>query len=519
MSTLKRRRRIGLKCKQFEIGKTRYFRPVCIQKRLGFVGGPSGYVEVEENEKDCGPLILREELLKVTESSNGDYTAFLEKKAQLGSDHGFDPIWMPDFLFDFQKHLVEWALRKGRGAMFADCGLGKTPVSLVWCENIIRKENKPILILTPLAVAQQFVREGEKFGIEVHYARDGIVRKGINVVNYQRLHYFDPSDFIGLVCDESGVLKHHDTKTRKAVTDFCMKIPYRLLGTATPAPNDFMELGNSAEVLGVMGYAQMLGMFFINDGDTTSQWRLKGHAKKRFWQWVSTWARAVRKPSDLGFDDDGFILSPLNIEQHTVEASKPESGQLFRFAAKTLNEQRRERRKTLRERCEKVAELCPKDRSFIVWCQLNDEGNLLEELLPDAVQVKGSDDNDQKEERLNGFAKGDIRVLVTKPKIGGWGLNLQCCSDVAYFPSHSWESWYQAVRRCWRFGQKREVNVHVVSSESESLVVSNMTRKERQSSELYDGIIREMEDFQLGRTDKKQEAMEELEVPAWLTSV
>jgi hypothetical protein len=446
--------------------------------------------------------------------SNGDYRAFISGKQQKGKLNGFKPLWMPDFLFDFQAKLTDWAVRKGRAAIFADCGLGKTPISLVWADNVVRNTGKPVLILTPLAVAPQFVREGDKFGVPVHHASDGRVKKGVNVVNYDRRHYFLPSDFGGLVCDESGCLKHHDTKTRHDITRFASEVPYVLLGTATPAPNDFMELGNSAEVLGVMGYSQMLGMFFTNDGKTTSQWRLRGHAKRVFWRWVSGWARAMRMPSDLGYDDDGFILPPLDVNHHMV-ASPGKDGRLI-YRARTLNEQRAERRATLRQRCERVAELVPGDRPFIAWCHLNVEGDLLERLIPDAVQVKGSDKVEDKESRLDAFSRGNLRVLVSKPVISGWGLNWQHCSDVSFFPSHSYEQWYQAIRRCWRFGQSRRVEVGIVASEAERLVVSSMLRKEKQARELYDGIIRGMGEFQSGKKVVDNEFDMEVEVPEWL---
>ena len=257
-------------------------------------------------------------------------------------------------------------------------------------------------------------------------------------------------------------------------------------------------------------------MFFTNDGESTQKWRLRGHAKRRFWQWISGWARAIRKPSDLGFDDGDFILPPLTIEQYVVPSPKPDYGLLV-MNARTLNEQRRERKRTLRARCEKVAELVPSDRPFLAWCHLNAEGDLLEKLIPDAVQVSGSDSNDVKEGRLNDFSKGNIQRLITKPKIGGFGLNWQHCADVSFFPSHSWEQWYQAVRRCWRFGQKREVTVNIVTSQAESLVLSNMQRKERQASEMYDGIVREMSSYQAGSNGDRK-AVECLEVPEWLTN-
>ncbi len=443
---------------------------------------------------------------------NKAYQEFLASKRQREHLNGFEPLWMPDFLFDFQRELTDWSIRKGRAGLFESCGLGKTPQQLVWAENVARRMNGNVLILTPLAVSSQTVREGEKFGIECNQSQLGRIHR-ITVTNYERLKHFRPSDFSAVVVDESSAIKAMDGKRRKEITDFIQMVSYRLLCTATPAPNDNMELGTSAEALGIMKYHQMLGMFFVNDGETTSQWRLKGHAKRKFWHWVSTWARAIRKPSDLGFDDDKFILPPLEILQHTVKSSAPKRGFLV-LNAKTLNDQRAERRRTMKERCEKVAELAPDDRPFIAWCHLNAEGDLLEKLIPDAVQVAGCDPMEEKEERLDAFVRGEIRVLVTKPRIAGFGLNLQHCSDVSFFPSHSWEQWYQAVRRCWRFGQKREVRVHIVTSEAESLVLSNMQRKERQAEEMYNGIVREMHDFQAGKEDVQSTA--KMEVPSWL---
>lgn len=441
------------------------------------------------------------------------YVQFLESKKVRPKAIGFDPIWMPDFLFDFQKYLVEWALKKGRCALFEDCGLGKTPQSLVWAENVVRKTNGNVLIVCPLAVSSQFVREGEKFGIEVVRSRNGLVSRGISVTNYERLHYFDSSDFTGIVLDESSILKNFDGKTRRTITDFMRPIKYRLLCTATPAPNDHMELGTTSEALGVMGRNQMLGMFFVNDGKTVSQWRLKGHARRRFWQWMSGWARAIRKPSDLGFDDGKFILPELNVVQHMVPAGSIEG--FLPKIANTLSEQRQERRKTLQSRCEKVAEVIPEDKPCVVWCHLNDEGDLLEQLIPDAVQVKGSDRDDKKERDLYGFTQGQIRVLVTKPTIAGFGLNWQHCHTMSFFPSHSHEQFYQAIRRCYRFGQDHVVDCHMITSEAERRVVGNMLRKEKQAVELYEGIVREM-----GRhTDEDKDRNNgqlNMEIPRWM---
>lgn len=442
-----------------------------------------------------------------------NYTDFLKTKALTRQVCGFKPLWLPDFLFDFQRVLVDWWVRIGRGALFEDCGLGKTPQALVCAENIRRKVGGNVLILTPLAVAPQFVLEGEKFGIEVKRTRNGEVHEGINVTNYHRLHYYNPKDFVLVVCDESSCCKNFDGKTRRAVTDFLSQVQYRLLCTATPAPNDFMELGTSSEALGVMGRNSMLGMFFTNDGESTQKWRLKGHAKRRFWQWLASWARAVRKPSDLGFPDGKFQLPPLRVE-HQVIKSKAVRGRLFPELARTLTQQRTEKRNSLRARCERAAEVVPTNRPCVLWCQLNPEADLLEKLIPGAVQVAGSDSDEAKEEKLVAFAGGHIRVLVTKPTIAGFGLNWQHCSDVVYFPSHSHEQFYQALRRCWRFGQNRDVTCNLVHTEAEKLVVANMLRKERQSVELYDGIVQHMN--KVLRSSVESNGTVRMEVPPWL---
>lgn len=441
------------------------------------------------------------------------YHQFLAQKQHVNSQLGFDPISVPDWLFPFQKHLVEWAIRKGRCSLFEDCGLGKTPQQLVWADNVVQKTNKPVLILTPLAVALQTVKEGSKFGIECKQTRNGKVYKGINVTNYERLIKYDPNDFAGLVADESSILKGIDSKTRKAVTDFAAKVKYILLATATPSPNDHMELGGSAEALGVMNRSQMLATFFTNGGDSTQKWELKGHARKRFWQWVSMWARALRRPSDLGFDDDGFILPTLTVNQHEVESKRATDG-FWPKLAKTLDEQRKERKDTIQSRCEKVASLVTGKDYSVVWCHLNPEGDLLQKLIPGSVNVQGSDKDTVKEEKLTAFSNGEIKVLITKPRIGGFGLNWQHCNHMTFFPSHSHEMYYQAVRRCWRFGQKRKVTVDMVTSEAEKLVVSNMKRKEKQADDLFGSLIVEMNVFQ--NKPEVDIASMKVEVPSWL---
>ena len=445
---------------------------------------------------------------------SSSYKEFLKTKGIRNDEEGFKPLWIPDFLYDFQKELVAWAIRKGKASLFEDCGLGKTPQQLVWAQNIIKKTNGKVLVVTPLAVSYQTAKEADKFGMEAKRTQDGTIYKGINITNYERLGYFNPNDFAGIVCDESSILKNFDGKRRKHITEFMNSIRYRLLCTATPAPNDFVELGTSSEALGNMTRSQMLGMFFTHCGETTSQWSLKGHAKKRFWQWVSTWARALRKPSDLGFDDDGFILPPLHFHIHTIKSNYKENT-LLSSPAIGLNEQRAEKRRTLLLRCEKVVSLIPKDKPCLLWCHLNDEGDLLEKMISDSVQVAGRHSDDYKEDKLIGFSKGDIRVLITKPRIGGFGMNWQHCSNMTFFPSHSHEQFYQASRRCWRFGQKEEVNCHIVASSRESIIMHNMIRKERQAIEMYNGIIKEMSEFQLNKKGIEIK-MKKVEAPKWL---
>jgi hypothetical protein len=453
-----------------------------------------------------------------------NYDEFLQNKTQGGADHGFEPLWMPDFLFDFQRELVDWSVRKGRAAIFADCGLGKTPMGLVWASNVARKTLKPTLYLTPLAVASQTVREAEKFGIQARQSKDGGHDGHIVVANYERLHYFNPSDFGGVVCDESSILKSFAGHRRGEITTFMRKVPYRLLQTATAAPNDYIELGTSSEALGYMGHMDMLNRFFKNDLNNSAQgrmrgevikWRLKGHAEQPFWRWVCSWARAIRRPSDLGFDDSAFVLPPLVETEHLVEAMSLADGMLFAMPAQGLKEQREERRRTVQERCEQIAALVNKTgEPALVWCHLNDEGDMLENLIPDAVQVSGSDSDDRKEERLEAFADGRARILITKPKIGAWGLNFQHCNHVTFFPSHSFEQYYQAVRRCWRFGQQRPVTVDIVTTEGERGVMRNLQRKAAQADTMFSHLVAEM-NHSLA-IEKATNMTKKVEIPSWL---
>jgi hypothetical protein len=451
-----------------------------------------------------------------------DYQQFLDRKTQLGADSGFEPLWIPDFLFDFQRALVEWAVRKGRCAIFADCGLGKTPMQLVWAENVARKTGRPVLILTPLAVAQQTEREAQKFGIGAAVSRDGTIPAQITITNYQKLHHFDREKFAGVVCDESSILKNFDGATRGAVTDFMRKTPYRLLCTATAAPNDYIELGTHSEAIGDLGFTDMVAMFFKKQEKTTCRadeyrsglYRFRGHAQRDFWRWVCSWARALRSPADLGFDHDGFRLPPLRTAEHVVSAKKRREGWLFDLAAVGLQEQREERRRTITERCEMAASLVNHDHPAVCWCHLIPEGNMLEKLIPGAVEIEGSDSDERKEEVLDAFAKGQVRVLVSKPSICGFGLNWQHCAHQTFFPSHSFEQWYQAVRRCWRFGQKNPVRVDVVSSEGEAGVLGNLNRKAAAADEMFANLVSLM-DNEL-KVEKAKHQTKKEEIPTWL---
>lgn len=452
------------------------------------------------------------------------YQDYLESKRQRGADHGFPPTFMPTFLFDFQAALVEWAVRKGRAAIFADCGLGKTAMGLTWAQNVAAHTRKPVLYLTPLAVAAQTVREAEKFGIAATQAREAMAPGDILVANYERLRHFNADDFGGVVCDESSILKSFDGARKTEITAFMRRTPYRLLQTATAAPNDYIELGTSSEALGYLGHMDMLNKFFKNDLNNSAtgrmrgeviKWRLKGHAEVPFWRWVCSWARAVRRPSDLGFSDDRFVLPPLIEREHLVHAETLADGMLFALPAVGLKDQRDERKRTIRERCERVAELVNgTGQPALVWCHLNDEGDLLESLIKDAVQVSGSDDDRRKEMLLTDFAEGRARVLITKPKIKAWGLNYQHCNHIVYFPSHSFEQYYQAVRRCWRFGQKRPVTVDIVTTEGDAGVMKNLQRKAQKADEMFARLVAEMNNALA--IDRQNTHTKSMEVPSWL---
>lgn len=453
------------------------------------------------------------------------YEDFLTERAQAGADSGFAPHRLCDDLFPFQRALTEWAIRKGRAAVFADCGLGKTPMQLCWADNVAEQTGKPVLILTPLAVGAQMLAESAKFHIGAARSSDGSIPDRITITNYERLHYFDHTKFGGVVCDESSILKSFDGARRNEITAFMRKVPYRLLATATAAPNDYIELGTSSEALGYLGHVDMLMRFFKNDQNNVGmkrhfgeapKWRFKGHAELPFWRWVTSWARACRTPADLGFDDDRFHLPALKVSEHLVDFDGQLDGMLFHLPAVTMREQREERKKTIDERCEKAAALVDHKRPAIIWCHLNDEGDRLAEMIPDAVQVSGSDSDEEKERRMIGFANGEVRVLVTKPRIGAWGLNFQHCAHVVYFPSHSYEQYYQAVRRCWRFGQKRPVSVDLVMTEGERRVMENLQRKSEAADQMFSRLVAEM-NHAIG-IQKSRYVRQKRNIPKWLTS-
>ena len=428
------------------------------------------------------------------------YEAFIAAREQLGGDHGFAPLWLPDALFPFQRHLVEWSLRRGRAALLEDCGLGKSVQELTWAENVARHTGGRVLVLTPLAVGRQMVAEGEKFGIEC--SRDEGAR--ISVANHERLHHFSPDDFAGVVADEASILKSFDGRIRQAVTEFMRRIPFRLLGTATAAPND----ANTSDL------RRKWRLHSGGDG-TRQKWRFKGHAEGPFWRWVCSWARACRKPSDLGFDDAGFVPPPLVECEHVVKARKLPPGMLFPSPAVGLSEEREERRRTIAERCEKAAELVDDGEQAVVWCHLNDEGNRLADMLgSEARQIKGATPEEEREEIWSAFTSGQLRIVVLKPKVGAWGLNLQNCAHVVSFTSHSYEQDYQQTRRCWRFGQKRAVRVDRIATEGEAGIAANLRRKSEAAERMFSALVANMNDAL--RVDRRSEYIRPVEVPAWL---
>lgn len=465
------------------------------------------------------------------------YREFLEAKATLAGPVGFEPgpEAMAPAMKPFQRDITEWALRRGRAALFEGTGLGKTIQELTWARAVNRETRKPVCILTPLAVAEQTVLEAEKFEIDgVAYAADQSAAKTpIVVTNYDRAHLFDFAKFGGVVLDESSILKAHDGKTRVDLQERCARVPYLLPATATPAPNDWTEIGQHAEFLGVMSAKEMLAMYFVHDGSIRSGgaegdgWRLKRHAENDFWRWVASWAVMIRSPADLGYDEPGYILPPMNKHQVTVPvAYEPGGGTLFPLEARTLSERIGARRRSIAPRVDATAKIVAErpDEPWLLWCGLNDEADAMAEAIG-GVQVAGSESREEKRRKLIAFSRGDIQRLVTKPSIAGFGMNWQHCRSMAFVGlNDSFEQVYQAVRRCWRFGQTRPVDAYMVASEIEGAVVANQERKEREFERMQAAMAEHMADFTKrevrgGRVQVSSfSPTKPMELPSWLAA-
>lgn len=429
-----------------------------------------------------------------------DYLRFLEKKRHSIGEFGFDANYIPDIAFDFQKHIIEKAVKKGRIAIFADTGLGKTLIQLSIAKNIINHTNKNVLILTPLAVAFQFIIEAQKLGIDdIEYSKDGKYTKKIVICNYERLHHFDSNDFVAVILDESSILKNFDGKIKGQVTSFIKKIPYRFLSTATPSPNDFIELGTSSEALGYLGYMDMLGKFFKNNQnsvDSTNRnigekFYLKPHAENDFFAWVNQWSIMVKMPSDIGFSNDRYKLPELIVNKHVIKNQSmiDTSGQvqIFTPIAKSFAEVRYEQKQTEEVRCKKAVELAQGNTS-VYWCNTNNESSLLKSMDRDAVEIIGSQSIERKEEILLSFSRGEIKRIITKAKMTSFGLNWQHCNHSVFFPTYSYEQYYQAVRRFWRFGQTKDVTIEVVVSDGQTRVLEALQQKTDKAIQLYKNL-------------------------------
>lgn len=429
------------------------------------------------------------------------YEQFLAAKRVTDPDTGLQDVpKLPEFLFPHQRDIVSWALRRGRAAVFAGTGLGKTAMELTWADKVAQHTGKPVLVFAPLAVSAQHIREAEKFGIVARLVRSGDdVGAGINVSNYQKIDHFDLASFGGVVLDESSILKSTDGKYRTRLIAECANVPFRLAATATPAPNDFMELGNHAEFVGAMSYTDMLATFFTHDGGETQKWRLKGHAENEFWKWMASWAVMLRKPSDLGYPNDGYDLPPLRQQQHVVAAEyapSMETGLLFPMEARTMQERLSARRDTVAERVALAASITPTDRPFVWWCNLNSESEALAKAIPGAVELRGADSDADKERKIKAFLDGQIRVLVTKSSIAGFGLNFQHCADTGFVGlNDSFEQVFQAIRRFWRFGQNKPVTAHFIAAETEGAVVANLKRKEADADRMAAAMVMHMADL------------------------
>lgn len=424
-----------------------------------------------------------------------DYHTFLNSKQYQVTFKSVKDYQIHDKLFDYQKSLVEWSLQKGKCAIFADCGLGKTLMQISWAANVARYTQKPVLILAPLAVSVQTINEADLINEVIKfYGCDNYIQ----IINYDKLHTIDASKFSGVVLDESSILKNFTGKIRNQLISMFRDTEYKLCCTATPSPNDLMELANHSEFLGVMNREEMLATFFVHDGGETSKWRLKGHAKQSFWSWVSKWAVMLDKPSDIGFDDSGFEKTDLIYHQHIVSVTTQSSSFLFPMQASTLSERIKERRATVDIRVKKAADIVNNAQEpFLIWCDRNDESSQLKKNIIDSIEIKGSDKPEYKSKIFNDFTKQEFLRLVSKPSIAGFGMNWQHCNNMVFVGlSDSYEQLYQAVRRCWRFGQKKDVNVHIVVAETEGNVLKNIKRKDIQAKEMKQEMLSQMRDFQ-----------------------
>ena len=458
------------------------------------------------------------------------YAEFLAKKRIVDPMTGLENIGpIPDYFKPHQRDITRWALRRGRAAIFAGTGLGKTLMELEWARQVCIATSKPVLILAPLAVSNQHIREGQKFGIPatiVKYQND--VREGTSITNYQKLSHFDLSLFGGICIDESSLLKNVDGHYRTRLIEQCASIPFRLAATATPAPNDFMELGNHAEFLGVMSYTDMLATFFTHDGGETQKWRLKGHAEDAFWKWMASWSVMLRRPSELGYDDTGYDLPPLREHQHTVGvpyAPNIDTGLLFPMEAHGLGERIKARRGSINERVEMAVSITPNDRPFVWWTNLNAEAELLSKRLG-FVNIHGGLDDNVKERLIVDFCEGRIRGVVSKSSIMGFGINAQHCADTGFIgASDSFEATYQAIRRFWRFGQTKPVNVHFIAAETEGAVVANYRRKEADADRMASAFVRHMSDISslavrgVERDRADYQPTQPMIIPSWLGEV
>lgn len=462
-----------------------------------------------------------------------NYNEFIAKKAMRAEMVGFDPdeSAYPREMMRHQAASVTWACKRGRAMLAHDTGLGKTLSQLVWADQVVRHTGRQVLLLAPLAVSHQTMREASRFGIEAaifdphhdhnHGRSDGKAR--ILITNYEKMHHIDASEFAGVVLDESSILKAMDGRMRRQITDAFAGTQYRLSCTATPAPNDYMELGTQAEFLGIMSQVEMLAMFFIHDGSDTSKWRLKNHGKTRFWEWLATWAMFLQTPADLGFDATGYELPPVAFHNHVIETA-PDGSDLFVAPAQSLHERNQARRSTVDARCQKAAEIVNAlDEPAVIWCHLNDESAILTRIIEGAVEVKGADHPDHKAKAMLDFADGNIKALVTKPRIAGFGMNWQATRHCVFVGlSDSWESYYQAIRRQWRFGQSRTVHCHIVSADVEGAVVENIRRKNAQHQEISAAMMRHMSDYMraeiFGAMREKTEYMADkpIIIPQWL---